>query len=189
MPVSLTPVTPDPVWTSREELNSMFGETNVDQWGDLENTGNASLIANTINEACEDATDDARSRLRNSAAGTIVVAPRILRRNVTRLAGMLLYESRGVSDAPDSGEGKHRLAYSNKRADAFFRAVQAGQIQLTGAVPPTSYPFAVPHLTKRDGTWRTPEQAQLANEASERSNLGTDPLWGDGFFSESSEPE
>jgi hypothetical protein len=116
-------------WTSRIELERMFGATSVSKWADLENLQVSSDIVERIDWACREATDDARLRLRGSSAHWTRNAPRQLRLAVTRLAGVLLYESRGIIDT-SSEKGEHRLSRHEKIADLFFRRVQAGQLRL-----------------------------------------------------------
>lgn len=126
-------------WTSRTELYNMFGQTNVRHWADLENDSADADIDERINWAVDEATEDARARLTDSPVDlpNIGNAPRVLRIAVTRLAGVLLYESRGVKDTA-SEDGTHRLTYHKKEADKFFRRVQAGVLRIdTGS---TSYP-------------------------------------------------
>lgn len=127
-------------WTSRLELERMFGATSVAKWADLENLAVAADIIERIDWACREATEDARLRLKGSPAGLLRNAPRPLRIMTTRLAGVLLYESRGIVDT-SSEKGEHRLSRHEKMADEFFRRVQAGQLRLadesdeTGHVP------------------------------------------------------
>src|SRR5579863_4026511 len=122
-------------WTSRKELERQFGKTNIERWADLENTGDPSEISFNISEAVKDATDEALSLLAKAACGTVVVASRTLRRNVSRLAAGILYEARGVKDTADGEAGKHRLKYALDRAYKFFKGVQAGTIDLSGTIP------------------------------------------------------
>lgn len=129
-------------WTSQREMEMMFGASNVSKWADLDNDEDVTKIAQRIVWAAREATEDARSRLRGSPASLITCAPRALRLAVTKLAGVLLYEARGIVDSSDE-EGRHRLSSHRKQADLFFRRVIAGQIDVSpGDV--TSYPRVVP---------------------------------------------
>lgn len=119
-------------WTSRGEIENMFGLTNVTQWADLENQGVTADIADRIQWAVEEATEEARMRLRGSSVDleALQCAPRPLRLATTRVAGLLLYESRGIKDVDEEGHGMHRLSWHSKRADKFFQQVRAGTLLL-----------------------------------------------------------
>lgn len=123
-------------WTSRTDLELMFGRENVRVWADMENSEDPeSDIARKIQWAIREATADAQSRL----AGGPVIPERLtdvrgpLRVAVTRLAGILLYECRGLVDT-SSEDGVHRLKRHEKLADEFFWRVNAGQITLADHV-------------------------------------------------------
>lgn len=136
---------PPTFWTSRNELNKMFGKSNIDQWADIENEQDPDDIAEKIDWAVVAGTDEAKSRLRGHAPGVIAIAPESLRTATTRLAGVMLYEARGVKDTGDDEDGKHRLKYHQDRAEMFFRRVIAGQIRLTDQdTEVTRYPRFVP---------------------------------------------
>jgi hypothetical protein len=120
-------------WTSREELEDLFGATNVEKWANIENTASAdSLVQRRVESACVWATADAIDRLRGRRAGSITIAPRALRLAVTRMAGCQLYEARGIKDTVDDAEGRHRLKYHRDLALQWYRALLAGQIRLEG---------------------------------------------------------
>jgi len=123
---------PSLAWTSRSEIELMFGRESVSQWADLDSTQDADLISERIQWAVDHATDDARTRLTGSPVNLskLTDAPLKLRLETTRLAGVILYESRGVVDTSDE-EGRHRLKYHQDRANQFFQRVRAGLIRLT----------------------------------------------------------
>lgn len=186
MPITLTTkTTADALWTTRLELETMFGRTNVMQWADVENSRDEETIRQAICAACEDATDDARSRLSGGPCGTVVVPSRTLRRMTTRLAAGLLYEARGVHDTSDEN-GRFKLKWSLDRADKWFRQVQAGQIILEGIVNDfTAVPFVSPHLMRHNGLFGpllNQEQTQRANEREEIAGVPSYRwFYGDGF--------
>jgi len=126
-------------WTSSSELYAMFGRTNVRKWADLENIANEDDISLRLQWAIDEATEEARMQLTDSPVDlpNMVSAPRPLRIAVTRLAGVFLYEARGIKDTSDE-EGKHRLSSHKKAAQTFFQRVQAGQLRIDAGS--TSYP-------------------------------------------------
>lgn len=117
------------LWSSRTELNLMFGSSQVDIWADVNSDNDADQITAKIDWAVETATDDARTRLRGSAAAGVTCADKTLRAMTTRLAGVLLYEARGIVDTSQE-DGAHRLTRHQKIADDWFMRVRAGQIRL-----------------------------------------------------------
>lgn len=119
-------------WSSKEELERMFGVSNVQQWADLENNEVVAEINSQVQWAVQQATEDAKLRLKTSpfdVAGLTCV-PSPLRVATTRLAGVMLYESRGIKDIDEDGQGRHRLVRHERLADKFFRQVIAGQLVL-----------------------------------------------------------
>ena len=145
--VNATGYVSSPMWTSRSEIERMFGEDNVRQWADLENTQDATKIATNVQDAVANATYMSKAQLEGSLAGAIVVAPKVLRYHVTMRAGVILYEKRGIQDTSDE-EGKHRLSPIRARADKWFVRVLAGQIRLGTAL--TMHPIVVPNSDPDD---------------------------------------
>jgi hypothetical protein len=137
-------------WSSREELDATFGHSNIDMWADIENEENAGHIRARVMDAIDEATADARDRLTGLVdVSSIRAAPRPLRKAVTRMAGVNLYESRGVKDTADE-EGRHKLLHHKKAADLYFRQIAAGQRTL-GAASGKTHPFAVKDAEDADG--------------------------------------
>lgn len=117
-------------WTSETELEDMFGTENVRTWADLENEDDAATIMRRKRWAIQWATDEARSHLARTRYAGLDCAPAVLRQATTRLAGVLLYESRGVQDADGEGNPQHRLRWHRAEAEKFFRRVKADQVYL-----------------------------------------------------------
>lgn len=122
-------------WTSRSQLEAQFGLTNIEQWADLENEGSEENIAGRISWAIAEAQSDAELLLYTSpvdvdAQRSALSSNSMLRRAVTIMAAVKLYESRGIVDYEPDGDGKHRLSQADKSAKTFFKKVQAGQIRL-----------------------------------------------------------
>lgn len=118
-------------WTSVDDLNNMFGRDNVFQWADLDNSEDQYSVAKRLAWAIRSATRDAIARLSGGPVNPakLTGVPEPLRIAVTRMAGVLLYESRGVFDSADE-MGVHRLRRHEELANKFFNKVAAGQIRL-----------------------------------------------------------
>jgi len=121
------------MYCTEEDLYQIFGEHNITKWADLDNTGTAETIEARIERAIQHAGAEVDSRLRRSiyiipltnSSGTV---PEDIIDVVATLAGVYLYENRGIDDYdPDTGRVIHRLIHSKKRAEGIIRAIQAGQ--------------------------------------------------------------
>lgn len=127
-------------WTSRRELEDMFGRENVRTWADLENEDDDDDVLRRVRWVVRWATSEARTRLGRTRYRSLDCAPDVLRQATTRLAGVLLYESRGVKDADGDGNPVHRLRWHRTEADKFFRRVKADQVDLGTVRTVTSIP-------------------------------------------------
>ena len=117
-----------------DDLYEIFGEHNITKWADLDNDDNDSgVITSRIDRAIRHASNEVDSRLRHgiytlpiaSSTGSI---PEDIIDVVATLAGVYLYENKGIDDFdPDTGRVVHRLIHSKKRAEGIIRSIQAGQ--------------------------------------------------------------
>ena len=170
-------------WTSRDELEMLFGQSAVFQWADVENTRDPRYVARKIDWAVRTSTDDARNRLRGSVSGEIDTPGPMLRMMTTALAGVQLYTAKGVKDT-SSDEGRFRLSWARKKADDWFDDVVAGKIELLEALEsaPVSYPFSIAPLSPSSdgiGVLLTPEQHLERNQQREVRGImnGADSGW------------
>lgn len=129
-------------YSTSNDLYLAFGQENIEKWADLNNNKAPTEIADRLDWARAQAYDELNSRLAQSPyqfplAGT---PPIILTRMEAYLAGVLLYESRGVTDVGTDGKAQHTLMWHRKRVDEFVRDIYARRIALqnvtlrTGAV-------------------------------------------------------
>lgn len=130
--------------TSKAELEDLFGRENIQVWADLENEDDAADILRRIRWAVEEATYEARGMLIGGPSWDACLVDKRLRLATTRSAGVLLYESRGVTDTADD-EGRHRLKWHRDRAEKYFQRVAAGLIRVGAGGSPVSYPAVVPY--------------------------------------------
>lgn len=191
MPIVSAGVTCPSMWTSRQELELLFGATPISQWADVENTNNPQYIQAKIDWAVRVATSDAKSRLNGSIADGITNPGDMLRAMTTALAAVWLYTARGVKDT-SSDEGRFRLSWARKKADDWFNDVVAGKIELLEATPPTQYPVVIaplsPYLSPF-GPRLTPEQQLAQNQQHELQGVQNSAssaynLWWNGFQSD-----
>ena len=132
-------------YSTSSDLYNLFGKDNVRKWADRNNSRNETEIDATISWALAQAKDELDSKLSDSpyqfpVTGT---APALLKRIEGYLAGLLLNESRSITDTE---EDKGDLKMIAKRVDRFINGVKFGTIKLVGvtpSLPVITTPFAV----------------------------------------------
>jgi len=110
------------------DVEMLFGETNVDKWADLDNDEDALKIAARIEWAIEEADNRIDTRMRG-ALYTIPFAdpaPRTIETLSARLAGIALYDGRGITDQ----EMDDRMAAHRKLVETTFGELISGKIRL-----------------------------------------------------------
>lgn len=117
----------------RGDIEQIFGTTAVAKWGDLNNNEDADEITGRINYRIAIADSFMRSTLGNSAwvlplEGDEI--PPILAYYTACLAGVLLYEGRGVQDYDARGNAQHQLSFHKKGVDDFVKGVLFGAVSL-----------------------------------------------------------
>jgi phage gp36-like protein len=126
-------------YSAKTDVELAFGATNVRKWADLENTGLEANVLARIEWAIANADAELDARLAGSryqfpladppAEGSY---PAILVRMSAYKAGVLLYESRGVTDRGERGEAQHALTWHRKQFEEFVRDVWAKRVDLLG---------------------------------------------------------
>lgn len=110
------------------DILTFFGKTNVNRWADLENTKVQSEIDARIAVAITYAHNEVNDRLRGGPYTTPLVEPppNIITDIAARLAGVWLYESRGVEDIEESGKAVHKLTWHKDYARRVLREIRNG---------------------------------------------------------------
>jgi phage gp36-like protein len=110
-------------YATKSNLEQVFGSTNVEKWADLDNDGDETNIAARIAAALDWADNEIDSLLRESRYDVPITpltgsaTPPVIRDVAASLAGVWLYEARGVQDYnPDTGAAVHRLEWHRRRA-------------------------------------------------------------------------
>lgn len=122
----------------RPDVHNIFGASNVTKWADVDNDANAHTISRRVEWALKRATDDVNDRLRGGPYEVPFDAPYpgAVIDACARLAGVLLYDSRGAQDSED-GDGTHVLSTHRDMVDKWCRSVRAGRVSI-GQVQTTS---------------------------------------------------
>jgi len=117
------------------DIDDAFGNQNVTTWSDLDNDGNAVTIAARKDRArvvskakIDDVLRDTHYTLPiTNQAGVTPVGIVDLE---ARLAGIWLYESRGVTDFhPQTGAPYHRLSFVRREAKQQLEEIRAGRLK------------------------------------------------------------
>lgn len=119
-------------YIGRSNIEARFGTANVATWADMDNDGSedAGRIAAAIAYA-EDTIDD---RLRDSIYTTPLSATGSsmlwIEDIAARLAGVWLYESRGVDDVDEFGRPQHKLSAHREQAMRDLERILRGEVRL-----------------------------------------------------------
>lgn len=131
---------------TRSDLELAFGKHNVEKWADVNNNRLVTEIDARVTWAIEEASAELDARLGHSVIQLADLTgppwPRLVVRLEAYLAALLLYESRGISDAE---EGEHQLRWVDQRVKKLISAVHLGQVKLDVDAPVdvTEAPFVV----------------------------------------------
>ncbi len=135
----------DHLYASSYDIDVIFGNSNVQKWADVNNDQVDIDIQRRIGWALCLATSSLDDRLRSGPYPVPFTDPYAnqLIDACARLAGVLLYESRGIVDTTAEGEPVHQLAPHRKMVQQFIAAVHAGRCRPGGQPSATNYPQAI----------------------------------------------
>lgn len=119
-------------YSTQADIETFFGTTNVAMWSQVDQTSTA---ANTARIAAAIAHADAEidSRMRGGRYAVPLAGgdtSYIVKSWSFRLAGVWLYESRGLRDATDDGRDANRIAFHRKDVLQEIAEVMLGARQL-----------------------------------------------------------
>ena len=127
----------NPLWyCTRADIEDRFGVENVKLWADLDSDKHSYKILKRIWRAIEDSYNEINDVLRGSVYAvplttTSGAIPSYAKRLCAILAGVWLYESRGVQDfSPETGESTHRLSFHKNVAERMLQELRKGRIDL-----------------------------------------------------------
>lgn len=122
-------------YCTRSDIEATFGVQSVAKWATLQTGYTAEQITARITQAIAVASEDIDDVLRfagyeipcvNSSGTT----PTTVLQLAADLAGVWLYESRGVDDVDASGNPRHRLQYHYERAQQKLQRIAARTIKI-----------------------------------------------------------
>jgi phage gp36-like protein len=136
-----------PGYCDRGDIEDQFGVANVGKWADLENHNDDAMISARIDAAIAWAKQEIDDRLRGRYYEIpFSPAPATIVRIAATLAGVWLYESRGVQDFDEAtGKPNHKLAWAKDQADKLLVDIVSGKRRLDASCAGTGVraPFRV----------------------------------------------
>ena len=136
----------------RADIEDLFGIRNLEVWADLDNDADTDKIIARIYRAIAEADEELDNRLRPSIY-TIPFnpVPPLITSLAARMAGVWLYEARGVKDHnPETGVPEHRLRWHVVKIKNTIVDLHSGVIRLDTATYTTVGKNAVPHFVTDD---------------------------------------
>lgn len=120
-------------YATRSDIELIFGKANVIKWADVDNNNNKLDILDRITWALESATAFFDNRLRRGPYVIPFVDDLDLEvvNHCARLAGVMLYESRGYEDTENT-DGSHKLSPHRRIVNHFIAGVLSGRISIAG---------------------------------------------------------
>jgi len=119
----------------RSDVESVFGATNIASWAALDNDQAAAKITARIDRAIEIAGAEVEDLMRYMGYAVPVkdsagLVPTTIENLVATMAGLWLYEARGVNDTDQQGNPMHRLRYMRMWARNMFKEIANGTRKL-----------------------------------------------------------
>lgn len=122
-------------YSTRSDIEAQFGTENVQAWADLNKTAVTAEITARIVAAIAFSDAMVDGMLRGGPYKLTVVQatpPQLVINAAAALAGVWLYESRGIEDTnPETGQPLHRLRANKQTAEDTLRKVRAGVLRLS----------------------------------------------------------
>jgi hypothetical protein len=123
-------------YATDDEIDDVWGATSVTSWADMDNDGNGATItarkdrARVVSKArIDDVLRDTHYTI--PAANQAGTTPVTIVDLEARLAGIWLYENRGVIDFnPKTNAPYHRLAFARREARQQLEEIRAGRLKL-----------------------------------------------------------
>lgn len=129
------------MYCTQADIETTFGQFNVSKWADRDNDGDGTKIAARIARALEVGASKVDDALRGGryALPFSDPVPIVIREAAAKLAGVWLYEGRGLEDNGD-GQPLHRLSAVRRDAEKDLRMIRAGTMLLATTPAVTTTP-------------------------------------------------
>jgi phage gp36-like protein len=139
------------MYCQQSDIENVFGAANIAKWADMDNTGDPVEIASRIAAAIAWATAEIEDRLRGGPyLIPLTATPPTIVNLCAQLAGVWLYESRGVQEFNvETGEPCHRLQWNRRAAETALAEIRAGKRRLDSSVSPAGVGAAAPFAIRQ----------------------------------------
>ena len=117
------------IYTTRSNLETVFGKQNILRWADLDNDGNAAEISSRITYACETASSNFEDILRQRRYTFPITMSKSVIDLVTKMATLLLYDAREIIDG---NSGTDALSLVRQKVEEKLGKIRRGEIILEG---------------------------------------------------------
>ncbi|MDO4628224.1 MAG: DUF1320 family protein [Planctomycetia bacterium] len=145
------------IYTTRNDIELVFGARNVQRWADLDGDENETQIEARIQNVCELASAEIEDILRNRRYVFPLVRSKTLCDLVAKMAGLHLHDSRGVID--NTSTETDIVSRIRKEVEQKITHIRTGEILLEG---------------ERYGN--APQVVQDANMHKSETSAGFDPF-------------
>ena len=121
-------------YAERSDIELIFGKANVAKWADVDNEENLNDIEGRINWSLESSHNEINSRLLGGpyTIPFITPYPQPIVVQCARMSGIMLYDSRGITDFSEDGLPKHQLFYHKELCKNFFNFILSRRLRLPG---------------------------------------------------------
>ena len=132
-------------YATRSDIGAIFGRPTIARWADLANDGIETNIAERISTALSSAENQVNDALRGGAyAIPFATVPACVTEITAKLAGVWLFEGRGILEEPEDNEEAAKLITRHKdQAGQALDMIHSGLTQLSVAPAGVHYPEVV----------------------------------------------
>lgn len=130
-------------YSTRDLIETKFGKANVRKWADLDGNKDQEDITARITAAIAYGDAEIDMTLGGRFSVPFASTPTVIEEISVQLAGVRLYEGRGVPDADEDGNVRHRLAWHRDQAQRKLRAIAAGAYNIGVSPQVVSHPSVI----------------------------------------------
>jgi hypothetical protein len=133
-------------YANRSDIELIFGAQNVSVWADLDSDQDTVKIGARVCWALKNVTAEMNDKLYNGPyrvpfiKTSTVPYPTQIVNTCARMAGLSLYEARGITDFAENGIPKNQLFSHAQMIKMFFYKILNGQMRLIGQVSTQNVP-------------------------------------------------
>ena len=138
-----------PDYCVQADVEQIYGIDNVQTWADLDNNKFPTDITARIVAMITQSREYIDSKLKNGPydISTFDATEPNMNRMNSLLAGVYLYENRGINDFdPESGRSVHRLAWQRKEVDNSIMSILKGAMRLKTPAKLVTAAFTAPEV-------------------------------------------